>query len=216
MTEYVSSATDRATDRYFAYLPEHLRTIAEQASREIVRGLCDASLPDVEAFDDLHKYVDPATYCGLSDIKDEDDRRDVQNALDDWLRGTHPNTEIDMHEVVRILTEDHGVAAFVDYAGGNLYRIHAGEPFVAVDGEQRYPAIAGPGHWQGSERRAIGYAKEFYVGPDDEGVTHVVPVGELDALTAEDVAALILQLVRGEQINPAAESRDRAQIGLTR
>lgn len=206
MAEYVNSAIDRATDRYFAYLPEHLRKLAEQASREIVRGLCEASLPDVDTFDDLYKYVDPATFCGLSDIKDEDDRRDVQNALDDWLRGTYPNTEIDMHEVVRILTEGHGVVAFVDYAGGALYRIHAGEPFAAVDGEQRYPAIAGPGYWLGPERRAIGYAKELFVGPDDEGVTHVVPVGELDALTAEDVAALVLRQVRGEQINPTADT----------
>lgn len=198
-----NSAFDRAIEPYVEYLPEHLRKVAVQASREIVRDMCEASLGEVNSFADLGKYVDALTYGGLRDIKDRNDRGDVQDALDDWLRGTYPNTVIDMREVVRILVEDHGVVAFADYAGGNVYRIHAGEPFVADDGDERYPAIAGPGHWHG--QGAIGYAKGFFVGPDDEGVTPVVPVGELNALSAEEVAALVLRQVRGEQVNPATE-----------
>lgn len=198
-----NSAFDRAIAPYVEYLPEHLRKVAVQASREIVRDMGEASLGEVNSFADLAKYVDALTYGGLRGIEDRVDRGDVLDALDDWLRGTYPNTVIDMREVVRILVEDHGVVAFADYAGGNVYRIHAGEPFVADDGEERYPAIAGPGHWQGPG--AIGYAKGFFVGPDDEGVTPVVPVGELDALSAEEVAALILRQVRGDQVNSTTE-----------
>ncbi|MFL6125011.1 hypothetical protein [Actinophytocola sp.] len=107
---------------------------------------------------------------------------------------------IDMHEVVRVLSETYGYTAFVGYGGGATMTLYV-EP---VDENERCRAAAGPGFW--ADGRAIGYANDFYVGPDDNGATDTTAVAELGATSVDAVAELIARTVRGEVINPQDES----------
>jgi hypothetical protein len=107
---------------------------------------------------------------------------------------------IDMHEVVRVLSETYGYAAFVTHTGGATMTLYVGP----IDENERYRAAAGPGVWD--DGHAIGYAHDFYVGPDDNGETDTTAVAELGATSVDAVAELIARTVRGEVINPQGES----------
>jgi hypothetical protein len=85
---------------------------------------------------------------------------------------------IDMHRVCDLLTE-RGIFAYVEHTGGNVATIFAGEVYEDEDGESRYPAIAGPGRFEGpwwSNPR--GETADFYIGPDDDGEASVDCVPE--------------------------------------
>jgi hypothetical protein len=123
----------------------------------------------------------------------------VIDSLADATPEPEPEPEpdvIDMHEVVRVLSATYGYAALVAYGGGATMTLYV-EP---VDENERYRAAAGPGVW--TDGHAIGYANDFYVGPDDNGATDTTTVAELGATSVDAVAELIARTVRGEVINP--------------
>jgi hypothetical protein len=120
-------------------------------------------------------------------------------SLVDPPRDPEPDV-IDMNEIVRLLRETHGYAAFVEYSGGATMTLYVGP----VDENNRYRAIAGPGAW--IDGHAIGYTNDFYVSPDDNGATDTTTVAELGATSVDEVAELIARTARGEVINPQGES----------
>lgn len=115
------------------------------------------------------------------------------------MRETPESTEnlIDMDAVCELLSQ-RGVAAYVEYTGGGCATIRAGEQFTDAEGTQRWPALAGPGWFDppmgtpgGS--RAFAHPDEFYVGPDDDGVSRPV---EPRTNNTEMIATTIADVVR--------------------
>lgn len=100
---------------------------------------------------------------------------------------------ISLDHVVSVLRGS-GVDGHVEQTGGGVATIYAGPPYIDTEGFTRYPAVAGPGWFEGSgftDPRAD--LDEFCVGPDDDGET----VTELDADgTVDQVASLITKQVK--------------------
>jgi hypothetical protein len=120
-------------------------------------------------------------------------------SLVDPPRDPEPDV-IDMHEIVRLLRETYGYAAFVEYSGGATMTLYVGP----VDENNRYRAVAGPGAW--IDGHPVGYTNDFYVSPDDNGATDTTTVAELGATSVDEIAELIARTARGEVINPQGES----------
>jgi hypothetical protein len=118
---------------------------------------------------------------------------------------------IDLDEVVRILKDEHQVPAYVEQTGGGTATIYAGWWFmnqepqyrwedgerIQVDAESvpRFPAIAGPGWFEGpgwTKGRAT--VDDFYIGPDDDGEAD--PVTATRDWTERDAAAAIARQVK--------------------
>lgn len=98
---------------------------------------------------------------------------------------------LDLDEVARLLRDEHGIAdAYVEQTGGGCATIYAG-PTRHDPGEQelRYAAIAGPGWFEGYRARAS--SADFYIGPDDDGLSTPVtlPVTGDERLAARVIAA---------------------------
>lgn len=87
------------------------------------------------------------------------------------------------------------IPAFVGQSGGGVATLYAGEPWEEPGWGARYPAIAGPGWFEGPNwTKPRASTDEFYIGPDDDGVAKVVEP-ERGAST-ERIAELIAQCVR--------------------
>jgi hypothetical protein len=152
-------------------------------------GDCDRPTYWEEADWTYHHAVDTDRGCFL--IGAEPDR------LEDSRHPLHPHPgRFSMDEVVRLLRERHGVKARVEDTGGGCATIYAGGL-----------TLAGPGWFEGSSGRvqpaafgscrSFGDVAEFYVGPDDDGVSEPVSFGVSDREVeiAAAIAAQVLQEV---------------------
>jgi len=82
---------------------------------------------------------------------------------------TEPAT-IDLQKVCDILASEHSVTAYVEQTGGGCATIYAGEPWDEANWGNRYPAVAGPGWFDGPGwTLPRGDLHDFYIGPDDDG-----------------------------------------------
>lgn len=106
---------------------------------------------------------------------------------------TETQTILDLNGVVAALAEMK-IAAYVEQTGGGCATIQAGDPYTDEHGDIRYPALAGPGWFDGPDwtlpRADI---TDFYVGADDDGEGDTVTVTTTDVRHA---AAIIAQQVR--------------------
>lgn len=118
-------------------------------------------------------------------------------------------TVLDLDKVVALL-KDKGVTAYVAQTGGGTATIYAGEMFyreeervrwngdvkevVGTDRIERFPALAGPGWFDGpgwTNGRAD--TSDFCVGPDDDGVSD--PLFATDEWDEARVADELVKLV---------------------
>lgn len=92
----------------------------------------------------------------------------------------------DLDLIVRLLELDFGVNAHVDHTGGGCATLYAGDPWEEEGYGIRYPAAAGPGWYENGHLtdRARASRTDFYVGPDDEGVTDPIIIPETMTHTA--------------------------------
>lgn len=104
--------------------------------------------------------------------------------------------ELNLDIVVEIVNR-HGVPAYVEQTGGGTATIYAGVPYKDDEGDQRFPAVAGPGWftepgWRGG--RSTLY--EFSIGPDDDGESGSIMPAYVGALDHDAVARLIVAQTR--------------------
>lgn len=124
-------------------------------------------------------------------------------------------TVLDLDKVVALL-KDKGVTAYVEQTGGGTATIYAGEKFyreeerirwrgrrgsrtrtkevIGTDLIERYPALAGPGWFDGPNwTNGRADTSDFCVGPDDDGVSD--PLYATDEWDEARVADELLKLV---------------------
>lgn len=76
-------------------------------------------------------------------------------------------SEIDMQAVCDDL-KAMGIPAFVQQTGGGVATIYAGEPYTDPIDDEWYPAVAGPGWFDGPGWiRPFANPEDFYIGPDN-------------------------------------------------
>lgn len=104
---------------------------------------------------------------------------------------------IDLDDIVERV-RDAGHPAHVAQTGGGTATIYAGLPAPDVNGDERYPVIAGPGSFAGPGwTRGVADTGDFYIGPDDDGETPPIVTDDDDDEGV--VAALIVGLLDGEE-----------------
>lgn len=104
--------------------------------------------------------------------------------------------EVDMQAVAEIVSRA-GVPAYVEQTGGGCATIYAGVTYKDSEGDERFPAAAGPGWFAGphfSQPRASLY--EFGVGPDNDGEGGFVDFAPIGALHLSTIANVIVAQVR--------------------
>ena len=109
---------------------------------------------------------------------------------------TDPDVDsvINMDAIVEALHRM-SVPAYVEQTGGGCATIYAGPkgPSLVTPGEDDYPVAAGPGHFEGPGwSNARGYADDFVVGPNDDGVDDVTMITVTDP---EAIAMVIAEQV---------------------
>lgn len=78
--------------------------------------------------------------------------------------------EFSMDKVAEIVRTKYGVDCWVNQTGGGCATIHAGKPYLDAEGNERYPAVAGPGSFSyDPEIPSTGSVFEFYLGSDNDG-----------------------------------------------
>lgn len=98
-------------------------------------------------------------------------------------------TTISMTAVAQILVEE-GVPAELWHTGGGIYCIYVGPQ----NEDDRFRLIAGPGNEE--ETDIVFDAHEIYVGPDDEGETHMDNLREQGVTTVRQVVDAIKEALR--------------------
>lgn len=112
------------------------------------------------------------------------------------MSNTPDKYDVDMQVVAEIVSRA-GVPAYVEQTGGGCATIFAGVAYKDAEGDERFPAAAGPGWFTGphfSEPRASLY--EFGVGPDNDGEGGFVDFAQIGALDITNIANVIVAQVR--------------------
>jgi hypothetical protein len=149
----------------------------DEPTSEQTDGLSDANLA---LFADLRATIGAA----------------IEQRIADWS-ADHGLTEFRFADVIDHLHRA-GVPAYVAHTGGGTATIYAGVPTLSDDGDAVYPVMAGPGWFSDDQGRsdphAYGTTVEFFIGPDDDGMTYPVQVETADAA---EIAEIIAAMVRG-------------------
>ncbi len=96
---------------------------------------------------------------------------------------------VDMTEIAALVREQ-GIDAYVEHTGGGIWTIYAGSRIG-----ERVAVLAGPST-STPDTRHMGDPTDFYVGPDDNGLLPVSSVSRRGVTTPQQIAALIVTLVR--------------------
>jgi hypothetical protein len=109
---------------------------------------------------------------------------------------TEEEVTINLDKIVEILKAQ-GIPAYVEQTGGGCATIFAGVKFFDPgDGYDRYPAVAGPGWFEGpdyTEARAC--HEEFSIGWDDSGEsnsTYIAKEGDTEEVLAAEIAKVVV------------------------
>lgn len=102
-------------------------------------------------------------------------------------------SKVDMDKVCDILKE-RGIPAYVEQTGGGCATVYAGEPWDEEGWGKRYPALAGPGWFEGPGwTNARGDTDDFCIGLDDDGVGEFTMAEKVwdEARIADEVARYV-------------------------
>ncbi|MEV6967564.1 hypothetical protein AB0M47_20915 [Hamadaea sp. NPDC051192] len=107
--------------------------------------------------------IDPATLAKLTAALD---------AMTAEAEAEPKAAPLDMDLMVQLL-KDAGIYAYVEHTGGGCATIYIGNqtPDPEYPPSPRYELVAGPGWFEGPDRRAYASPAEFYIGRDDDGET---------------------------------------------
>jgi len=108
-------------------------------------------------------------------VEDDEPERDDEFSLDAVVAGLH----------------ERGIPAHVDMTGGGCATIFAGWKHVVLDGtEERadWDVAAGPGTFGRVGQDSTAMLAEFYVGPNDEGLSETAPLPDTITKASEAVA----------------------------
>lgn len=92
------------------------------------------------------------------------------------------------------------IPAYVEQTGGGTATIYAGVPYTDSEGNRRFPALCGPGWFDGPGwTHAHATTHDLYIGPDDDGESeyHITKPGT----TEQDIARITAEFVKKHKDN---------------
>jgi hypothetical protein len=125
-----------------------------------------------------------------------------------------PIAVIDLHAVAGILTDNHGIPAYVDMSVQPMH-LYAGKPWNDPDdGEEKHLAMAGPGTWGGPGEHVTATVTELYVTRDDDSSLYLPPALAYGATSDRSVADMIAAIVNGDLAFPTVYRCDTTGLWI--